>query len=48
MTASPPNGNLPFTGSDSDSLIAALFALGVGSLAIGLTSLRRVRSERNR
>ena len=38
---SPPNGNLPFTGSGRNSLVGGLFAVGVGLLALGLTSLRR-------
>jgi hypothetical protein len=41
---SPPNGNLPFTGSGRESLIGGLFAVGVGLLALGLTSLRRART----
>jgi hypothetical protein len=41
---SPPNGNLPFTGSGRESLIGGLFAVGVGLLALGLTSLRRARA----
>jgi hypothetical protein len=44
-TASPPGGNLPFTGSGRDSLIGGLFAVGVGLLALGLTSLRRGRAR---
>jgi hypothetical protein len=44
-TASPPGGNLPFTGSGRDSLIGGLFAVGVGLLALGLTSLRKTRTR---
>jgi len=41
ITPTPP-GNLPFTGSGPFPLVGALAALGVGMLAVGLTSLRRV------
>jgi hypothetical protein len=44
-TASPPGGNLPFTGSGRDSLIGGLFAVGVGMSALGLTSLRKSRAR---
>jgi hypothetical protein len=37
-----PSGNLPFTGSGPFPLEAALAALGVGMVALGLASLRRV------
>jgi hypothetical protein len=47
-TASPPGGNLPFTGSGRDSLIGGLFAVGVGMLALGLTSLRKSRARSGR
>jgi hypothetical protein len=44
-TARPPGGNLPFTGSGRDSLVGGLFAVGVGLLALGLTSLRKSRAR---
>jgi hypothetical protein len=47
-TASPPGGNLPFTGSGRDSLVGGLFAVGVGLLALGLTSLRKSRARSDR
>jgi hypothetical protein len=40
-TTSTPKRNLPFTGSGGLSLAAGLAALGVGMLAVGMTSLRR-------